>query len=346
VRTIYGFFLFVSIFGVISFASLYAEESENFPYTFSLGTSAGFLYGEGEEIVYLLDGNYDRQASQLIWDIKPMIYFGSSLYFDQVEPLKKWGFFGALDLKFGLPGIMTGTMEDRDWDFENKMTDFSSHDNTTEGALLLDFAAGVSFPIRSTLYIRGYGVISYMHFKWTSRGGYSQKARDFDPDSNAYVFYPSAKDAPERPVYGPAINYSQDWFELALGLSVHYPFLKNFTLSLSTQFVPLIVMTHGRDDHLKRDTQFDDYMSKGASFKPRGELSFSPTPRLSISLFVGGIFMFEVSGPSYLRYSGIEGTYTPSPENNEVTGDHIESPLDAGAAFTAMDMGLLFKIKL
>jgi outer membrane protease len=332
VRTIYGFFLFVSIFGAVSF--LNAEEPRKFPYVFSTGVSTGFLYGEGEEIVYFYDKVNDGNASQLLWDVKPMFYIGSSLYFDQEDPLKKWGFFGALDLKFGVPGLKTGTMEDRDWDTNNTLIGFSSHTNATEGAMLLDFSAGFSFPIQNVLYIRMYGVLSYTHFKWASRDGHSQYADGA---------YPSANDAPANSVYGPAINYSQDWFEFTLGISVYYPFIKYFTLGFSAQFVPLVILTHGRDDHLERDTQFDDYMSKGASFKPKGEISFSPTSRLSISLFVRGIIMFEISGPSYRRYSGVEGTETAG---GTVTGESDELLLDAGAAFRALDMGLLFKVKL
>jgi outer membrane protease len=338
VRIIYGFFLFVSIFGAVSVTSLCAAEPKKFPYTFAVGASTGFLYGEGEELVYWDDTAIADNASQLLWDIKPMVYVGSSLYFDRVDPMKKWGVFSTLDLKFGLPGIKTGTMEDRDWDTNNTLVGFSSHDNATEGALLLDFSFGVSFPIQNIIYIRTYFVVSYTHLKWAARDGYGQYLIDEDTG----IPYPSVDAAPEKSVYGPAINYSQDWFEVAVGASVYYPFKKYFTLGLSVQFAPLITWTHGRDDHFRRDIEFDDYMSKGVGFKPRGEFTFSPASRLSISFFTGGIFMFETSGPSYTRYAGIDGTLTS--DSLPVTGEFLPSSLDAGAAFRAMDMGLLLKI--
>jgi outer membrane protease len=300
VRTIYGFALFVSIFGAAAFkgAFLHAEEANNTPYAFSTGTSTGFLFGQGEEIVYW-PGNHDDFGSQLLWDIKPLFYAGPSLDFSRRNPLEKWGFFGILNLKFGIPA-KTGTMEDRDWsNAPDQLSHFSSHDNYTQGAILFDISAGVSIPIRNTLYVKAFGALSYMRFNWASRDGYKQYAV-YDYKTGEYG--PWTEDIDKVPGYGPAINYSQNWFEpFILGVSIHYPLLRRFTLSLSTQFCPFIVIAHGRDDHLNplKKIQYDDYMNRGASFKPQGEISFSPDPRLSVSFLVGGILMFKISGSSY-----------------------------------------------
>jgi outer membrane protease len=325
VRTIYSFILFVSILGDVS---LYAEEATaektaKFPYTFSIGSSMGVLYGQGEEIVF--KNNNDQFASQLLWDIKPLVYTGLSLDFSRRDPLEKTGFFGVLDLKFGIPG-KTGIMEDRDWIYpdSDQLTHFSSHDNyVKKGTLLLDLFAGVSIPLRNAVYITVYGAFSYMNFNWASRDGYTQYIYDRDED----IQYPSVEEAPKKPNIGPTIDYSQYWFEPALGISVHYPFLKFFTASLSTRISPFSVSARGRDDHLKTGDQYDDYMSGGIGFKPRGEISFSPTPWLSVSFFMGGILMFEISGETYINKA----------ENPEP---------GVGASFKALDMGLHVKIAL
>jgi outer membrane protease len=340
VRTIYGFAFFVSIFGVFSSAPLYAAEPvENSSYAFSIGSSMGFLYGQGEELVYA-DEKHDTYASQLLWDAEPLLYAGLSLYGARREPLGKWGFFGILDLKFGFPGQKTGRMEDRDWDASRTLTDFSSHDNYTDGGFLLDFSAGVSVPIQNILYIQAYVGLSYMAFKWSARDGYTQDNYDEETGTS----YASAEDAPKKSVYGPGIDYSQQWLTPFLGVSLNYPFLKYYTLSLSAELMPLFCSVFARDDHFKRDIQFEDYSIKGTGFRPRGEISFSPIPRLSLSLFVEGIFMLEASGSSTYRYSGIEDTVTS--EGYPVTGIVDESRYGAGAAFTALDMGLILKIQL
>jgi outer membrane protease len=245
------------------------------------------------------------------------------LDFSRQDPLEKIGFFGVLDLKFGIPG-KTGVMEDRDWaNMDNdQLTHFSSHDNYVKGALLLDLFAGVSIPLRNTAYIKVYGVFSYMNFNWASRDGYTQYT---GYDEATETFYSSVEEAPKHPVTGPCIDYSQYWFEPALGISVH-AFSNPFTVSLSVQVSPYLI-ARARDDHLQRGDQFVDYMSGGISFKPRWEIGFSPISRLNVSVFIRGILMFEVSGESYMNMAEKPSSFS-------------------GASFSALDTGLNIKITL
>ncbi|MDR0450590.1 MAG: omptin family outer membrane protease, partial [Treponema sp.] len=120
-KNITAFRLFVIIFTALCLETLFfpralqgqAEEgggAGTFPYTFSVSPAIGFFAGQGEEIVYRSErsGTY---LSELLWDIKPLVYSGLVL---DVSQKKSPGFFYSVSLKFGFP-MMSGLLEDRDW---------------------------------------------------------------------------------------------------------------------------------------------------------------------------------------------------------------------------------------
>jgi len=126
----------------------------NKDYSISLCPQFGFFYGHVEEIVYPSSGAKAPLLSQLLWDMKPVFYYGLMMDFSPVRPMERWRFFSELSLKFGIPGL-SGVMEDRDWmSKENaELTHYSAHDNIAKEILLFDFSAGVSFPFFNVLLV-------------------------------------------------------------------------------------------------------------------------------------------------------------------------------------------------
>jgi outer membrane protease len=308
------------------------EAPRQFPYTFSINAFTGLLYGQGEEIVYKYE-NSDVYYSQLLWDLKPLFYFGSSLLFSQRDPRENLGLFGGLLVRFGV-SRQTGGVEDRDWlsSINNDLTHFSSHDNYTEGALLIDFSTGLSFPLEIGPLFKMFIGLSLMRFKWTARDGYYQYAERISTG----IYEPWDNSIEKSPVYGPAIAYSQEWLIFTLGSSLHIPLFDFFTLGVCFQLGPA-VLCKAQDDHLESGNkkEFLDYISRGFMLEPRGELIFSPHQRVSLSLYCGYRLIKEGRGESYLRQSGTGGD-----------GMFSKAAFDsAGSGYAALDTGLVLKMQ-
>jgi outer membrane protease len=300
-------------------------------YTLSIAALTGFLYGRAEEIVYLNETS-DTYLSQLLWDMKPLFYAGTSLKVSPVKPLERFGFFADLSLKSGIPS-KTGSMEDRDWlnkvnATNDGLTHFSSHDNYTQGAFLLDLSVGLSFPIAGRLLLKGYGVFSYMYFSWASRDGFTQYA---SKDTSG-VYAPWDDTIPKSNHYGPAINYQQEWVILTPGLALYVPFPYGFSLDLSIQISPLLWCVI-LDDHFLTKTQYQDKTSGGLLFESHGEIAFALHPRLELSLSLGYRSIQGLRGPTYTRKTG---------ETDGTIGQNGSG----GTGYLALDTGLSVKIRL
>jgi outer membrane protease len=284
-------------------------------YTLSSSASFGFLYGQSEEQVYK---DAETLYSQLLWDMKPLFYYGSMLEFSPLKPLQRWGPFAALSFRFGFPN-RTGIMEDRDWmGTGTELTDFSSHDNYTRGATLVDASIGVSIPIASLFVFKAYFAYSYMFFTWSGRDGYGDYVtRDYR------VYYSGA-----------VINFSQMWHMVSGGIAVSYPFLNVFSVSMALQ-LGIVVLYSALDDHLNNKKQFTDIASGGLLLEPRFEFTWSPLNKLSIALSVGWRYISAFQGTSVLVSQGYSSI-------------GYNTPYDAGiigAAYSVLDAGLSIKVR-
>jgi outer membrane protease len=301
-----------------------------FPYTFSVTPAAGFLYGYGEEIVYKYQGE-DTYLSQLLWNIKPLFYAGGVLDFSRVNPMEKPGFFTALSLKFGFPGV-TGSMKDRDWNApDDALSNYSRSDNYTDGALFLDYLLGMSLPLKSFALLKIYWGGSWMSFRWTGRDGYLQYPKD--RLGNYLYDAPLDESAEKISLEGPSISYSQDWFFTYPGLSLLVLLPRRFTLDISFQISPLVFCA-ARDNHLLSAHEYKDYITGGLYLEPRGSVAFSPSERLELSLYAAYRFIKGAHGDSFIRDTG-----------TGKTGDFYQLSQDAGAAWYALDSGLSLKIR-
>jgi outer membrane protease len=329
-KTIYSFTGLVIMFLMpLDLPAQTGGSKKPFPYAFSVAALTGFFYGQGEEIVYKTPDN-DTYLSELLWDMKPLFYAGLGLACAQTNPLEKWGGFVSLSLKFGIPG-KTGVMEDRDWisPSHSRVTHFSSHDNYTQGALLLDISGGLSFPVVSKVLIKAYLTFSYMRFVWDSQNGYvqygtPQEGTDYDP------WNPSL---PKTPLYGPAISYIQEWFIAAPGIGADVPFLKIFSAGVTFHITPLL-WCFARDEHFSRNLEFSDQTAFGLLLEPKVGFTFSPLPKLDIALAAGYRRILGSRGATYSRTTGLNGS-----ENFIKNGS-------AGAGYWALDLGLSVKVRL
>ncbi|MDR2535506.1 MAG: omptin family outer membrane protease [Treponema sp.] len=322
-KTIYGFiFLVIMFFASFKVSAESASSSLVFPYTFSLGTSTGLLVGQGEEIVYQTTTS-DNYLSELLWDIKPLVYFGTAINVSRIDQMEKWGIFGDVSFKFGIP-MKTGIMEDRDWldsARPDHVTNFSSHDNYTQGAFLADISIGSSFPVISkTLLLKGYIAYSYMHFSWISQDGYLQ----YESQSWEKI-----------PISGPAISYAQEWHILSFAIGSRFSFLRFFSIAIDFKFSPSLIWCTAQDEHFSRNLQFDDTVYGGFFLEPNMEVVFSPYSKVDISL-----------GVNYRLIKGLRGTSESTSTGFSTVNNALSPPGVAGAGYNVWDIGLSVKVRL
>ena len=316
---------------VIFFFTQSAFARENTPgnYAFSLSPCFGMVYGHAEELVYPSD-TIAPLLSELLWDIKPVFYYGLLLDFSRTGPTEQIGFFSNLSVKFGIPRS-SGKMEDRDWMSveNNALTHYSIHDNHTKELFFLDFSAGVSFPLQQTLLLKTYVSFSYMHFRFSGKNGYGIYARGNPPDSG--IFFP-IDDNPNRETFsGKVINYTQEWLTVAPGVSLGYYFLENFFAEISFKISPLVFCTD-LDEHFTRDLQFRDYMQGGLFLEPGAALSFSCNSWIAVAFEFSWRYISGTKGQTYLREPIGTGKYTQAGT--------------AGAGLSVINTGLFLKITL
>jgi outer membrane protease len=290
-------------------------------HSFSVGGSFGLLSGQAEEIVYVNEVS-STMVSQLLWDLKPLVYFGVDLNYTWQRPANKWGVFANGLFKIGLPSN-TGKMEDRDW-MEEIAPDvyvstypwlryYSVHDNKTEGAVLMDFDLGASFSIAGNFWLRAYVSYSFMYFLWTASGG--------------SVLYPNGH------VYLPSIDvitYEQIWHVVSPAAALYGEFNSFFDIEVSLKATPFVWCTD-EDNHILRDLVINDYMFGGFFFEPSLLFSFKPAQYFVLSFS--------------LKYRNISG-----PRGDGVYKETGELPFTAknmgGAGYRVFDTGLIAKFRM
>ncbi|MDR0387643.1 MAG: omptin family outer membrane protease [Treponema sp.] len=306
---------------------------------FSAGARAGALYGQSEEIVYRSPQSPDYY-SQLLWDIKPMVYAGADLSFTVNEFRNVPGFYTNLSFKAGIP-LRSGIMEDRDWmnplDY-SILTNYSASNNYITRAFLADLALGVSIPLkyrdRIFAFLKLGGAVSYMYFDWIARDGYTQydRAGGWDPAD------------PKDPLYGDQVEYYQHWLAVSPGIAVTVPIRSRWLIEFSLNVVPGLIWCWALDQHLgyerylqnhpmedqNHPTEFQDRPVGGILLEPGLEVSYAFNERLALAGAVSYRHIQNSRGDNRDRRIG--GAYSPWIPNT------------AGAAFRAMDVGLTLKV--
>lgn len=304
---------------------LYAQDEDsqnitelpvNKKYGFSIGTQFGFVYGQAFEYVYPgPEGAKGELLSELIWDMKPIYYYGAEISFSRKNIMSAPGFIASVSFKAGIPGS-SGIMEDRDWQSTEKkaLTNFSSHTNKTKEFFILDALAGASIPVKSFFYIKPFLNGSWMRFSYEGKDGYYKYARGKGYNSGKYY---DIDDKPDIDVFeGIVITYKQDWLLLATGLSIGTEILRPFSFDLSFKASPLTYCA-STDEHLLIFNTYKDFTSFGLYMEPALCISYS-FEVIKFSLDYSFRYIGRTTGETYYK-----------PENSE---KYYLSPNESGAA--------------
>jgi len=295
VKSIAGFICFVSLFCSAAYGEIRLFGK---PYDFSLAAHAGIMYGTAYEIVY--HERSDEYLSELQWELKPLFFMGIDIV---LEPVQTWGFFTRFGIKAGFPAV-SGTMEDRDWvDTPGILSNFSSHTNKNQATTLLTLDAGFSFPVRERFFLRPFVSFDYIFLKMKGLNGYYSYA-DYDWEI--------------RPLSGPVISYSQNWFIFSPGFSLGFT-LNRFTIKGAIKVTPFILCI-GNDDHILTETSYTDYM--------RGKIAVEPA--LDISFPVFSRFFYTGVSYSYRFITGTRGNTVVDEYGRDIPASLSSNPSGAG----------------
>jgi outer membrane protease len=285
--------------------------------TLSLGTSVGLLKGQGEEIVYRDKGS-DNKASQLLWNMAPLVYAGIDLNFTWQKPQNKWGLFSNGSVKFGFP-METGNIEDRDWmgSYTDWLTHYSVHDNKTNRAILINTDFGVSFKIADKFLLSPFLAYDFMSFAWTASGGLGSY-----PDGLWYL--PSSIDV---------MTYKQTWHIISPGISFSVAFNRYFNAEISLKASPF-VWCSAKDNHILRSRVVTEEKRWGFFIEPKFVLAFTPKDFFALSL-----------STSYRNISHVRRGTSTYDYSNGITGDFTLKNM-TGAGYNAWDIGLFAKFRI
>ena len=313
---------------------------DNETYAVTLSPRFGMVYGQAEEIVYPYN-TIAPMLSQLLWDINSVFYYGFLLELSRLDPREKWGFFAGFSLRNGIPGS-SGFIENRDWQstIHADLTDYSIHDNHIRELMLLDFAAGVSFPLNRWLFKTSVNV-SFIRLSFFGTDGQGEYARQ-----SGSLFHPITDDPDVLLFSGKVISYTQEWLYIAPAFSIGYFFRENFLAELSFIVTPLI-LCNALDEHkgsyawdvknqaeaLTRNAQFRDYMQGGIMLEPGLMISYVIDRRFTVFWEISWRYINRTRGIAYSRNPIGFGNYFPALE-------------PSGAGLSGLHNGIGLKVTL
>jgi outer membrane protease len=308
-------FLFLFVFIALGY-SVSAQLIDMNGHAFSLGPSVGLFSGEGEKIVYKATGSNDK-SKQLLWKMNPLFYIGLDANYKWKKPEKKWGIFGDVLFKYGIPSE-DGVIEDREWNPDQPafLTRYSVHDNETKTAIFFDVNVGLLFNIFGKYTLKTYISWDFMHFSWSAIGGSLL--------DNGSEILPSVE----------VITYEQTWHTLSPGIAFYADFNQYFDIEISLALSPFIWHS-GKDTHIPRVSALQDLiitedLSGGLFVKPGLLFSFKPIEFLTLS------FSFT--------YKNISGTRGDSKIIKSGSGEAIRDI--GGAGYSAFDIGIVVKFNI
>jgi outer membrane protease len=296
----------------------------------------GMLYGQAEEILYKYPDRGDY-VSQLLWDMKPLVYMGLGMEFGLRNPFRANGFNSAFTLKFGFP-LKTGIMEDRDWLYQDneKLTNYSRHDAYSQNAILFDLSTGYSWRLTDFVSVGACSEFSFMYFSWMAEGGYKQYLKS-DGSGKIIPGQTWTDDIPKISIYGPGIRYTQAYLIAAPGIYLRAVMYPGFSAKLSFNYSPLIYVM-ARDDHLSPDEYyrgkiFWDLLPFGHYFNGGASLGYTFHNNLNLSLSVSYRYITGLRGKSYVAFTG-----------EKENGIASMNKYDGGAGYSALEIGLFARI--
>jgi len=286
-------------------------------HSFSMQVESGVLYGTAYEIFYGTSHSADY-VSELQWNIKPLWFVGAFFEYTPKEPLTNNALFFSADLKIGIPS-KTGVMEDRDWLDRSKpdvLTHFSSHDNQTKEAFIMNNATGFSIPLMGNFLAKVSLDFMLMHFQFEAWDGYTQ----YGTNTTNPPYNPWNPDLKKVDFKGKGIDYYQLWILLkpTFGLEWHRKkFIFKTAFSVNTD-----VFCYTVDNHFVRTPPFTvtGMLQNGFFFEAKGSFFYKISKNFSVGVSLTYTNIESVRGDATLEEKYVYRTVTTESPNCEGAG--------------------------
>nr|MCR4941077.1 hypothetical protein [Treponemataceae bacterium] len=285
-------------FLICFFLSLWAEpiQEKSSGFYFKLATGADVRCGIVTENFYntsYLDSLY--KVSWLTWETLP----STSLVFDAMfgyefnahNSINLDGFFS-----YAIP-YKTGIMQDYDArEYDNRVTDYSCHDNYTDQLISAGFYSDWCF-----FYGLGLGIgFEYNNIKFRGQNGYAQHYYNRSPG----YWSPDLPHTSEYDGYT-VITYDITSFYWKPGIVWHCTFDNGISLSLDI-WNYLYRFNHAQDIHYvyfpvnRPDTYYTDFIEAWfQGYEARAALEFNFTENLSFLIRIKGTYLPDAIGDDY-----------------------------------------------
>ncbi len=246
----------IVLFIFINFC-FFSEDLFSFGFTFNTSIQVGQAY----EYVFQNDAN-QTVTSRLDWPILPATAFNANIDF-----FTKIGFHAFFSAGFSIPNLISGSMEDRDYentDEPNMLTKFSKHPCTLKQGIEFNTAIAWNMPLYRKkknigLYIEPCIAFRYYNYKWLASNGYKQYAK---PNPTT----PVTPETPKTKSSGPGVEYNQKLYLPNIGIGLKLKLPKKWQVNSLVQICPQ-VLAHCVDKHFHRNLIFKDiFLLKGYSF--------------------------------------------------------------------------------
>jgi len=250
-------------------------------HSLSMQIETGIFYGTAYEILYETSHS-ENYVSELQWNMKPLWFVGAFFEYAPQKPLAGNAIFFNFDLKIGIPS-KTGVMEDRDWldtSKPNVLTLFSSHDNKTVGAFIMNGAGGFSIPLAGNFLAKislDYMMIFNYFEAWD---GYTQ----YGTNTTNPPYYPWSPNLPKNYFSGLGVSYLQLWTAVnpVFGIEWHKnKFIFKSAFSFNTNIYSLTF-----DYHHARTPPFYiiNLSAKGFLFDAKGSFFYNISNSFSVGV--------------------------------------------------------------
>lgn len=285
--------------------SLFADEKQDSKFHFETSAGFGVRFGVLTENFYFELSETDLyRVSWLKWETMPLCFgtlnVTASYDFSRNHSISFEPFFSI-----GIPSI-TGCMEDFDaLLYDDRITDFSHHDNYTDLFLDTGFYADYTF-------LAGFGIgigFEFQNVKFRAQNGYAQH----NTTGNHTAGYWSP-DMPHTDEYegNTVITYDYFSFYWKPGIVWRHEFSNRFRLGFDA-WLYLYRYDHALDKHFVFNPNVpDDYYTDivevwFSGFDVRATTDFSLTKNFALSLRVAGTYLPAENGNDY---TGVPPNYS------------------------------------
>jgi len=289
--------IFLAIF-LNLFLSLQAQSDIGFNllnnrYKPAFGFSAGYENLRINEIVYLTE-NCENLASKIDWNPGTLFSLGLSISLSPTDNLKSFGFFIEGRTKHYFQ-MVEGWQTDRDWDNEGRELSFGYSPVNMVSGMENAGSAGIIISIKNKFGFDIFFEVMHKRYVLMAYDGYVEQ------DGLIYD------------LYGPTIQYFQEWFLMGGGIQARYG-IRRVKLNINYSILPFIRGANIDYHYFRKNDinnqqemflSFEDYVRGGMYQKIGASVDININSNLTMTVFTEYESVQGSRGKTFIKTRGI-----------------------------------------